>query len=242
MKTTYIYSLSFPEGNIRYIGKSDEPKKRLRNHIYEAKRNKWNSHKNNWIRQLLNEGNKPIIEILEEVEIEKWEDCEKYWINQIKALNFDLVNVNEGGSGIKFHTNITRKLMSEQRKGKNIGKKGNFKKGCVSWNKGLKLKTSLKKGKTFEEMYGKEKSELLKKENGLFKKGNKNNFGKKWSYESVNNISKEYSFVDEKGNIFQGKNLKKFSIENNYNQSHLHSVMSGKRKSHKGLIKKSYIK
>lgn len=138
-RTTYIYSLSYPEGNIRYIGKTNIPKNRIRNHIYEAKRNKWNSHKNNWIKQLLSEGNKPIFNIIEEVDYEKWEDAEIYWIAQFKAWNFDLVNKNPGGIGVKFHTDDTRKKMSEQRKGKNPGKEGNFKKGIIAHNKGKKM-------------------------------------------------------------------------------------------------------
>jgi len=114
---TYIYSLSFPEGNIRYIGKSDEPKKRLRSHIYEAKRNKWNSYKNNWIRQLLAEGNKPIVNIIEEVDDEKWAESEIYWIAQFKVWNFDLVNIAKGGQGIKFYTEEIRKKISESLNG-----------------------------------------------------------------------------------------------------------------------------
>ena len=50
---TFIYGLCDPETNeIRYIGKSNQPKKRLQDHIYSCERTV--THKNNWIKSLLN--------------------------------------------------------------------------------------------------------------------------------------------------------------------------------------------
>ncbi len=39
MKIIYIYSLSDPNGNIRYIGKTTNIKRRLYSHIAESKQN-----------------------------------------------------------------------------------------------------------------------------------------------------------------------------------------------------------
>ena len=65
-KITFIYTISHPLTNeVRYIGKSNTPRKRLFSHI--DKRNKTKSHKNNWIISLLKEDLRPIIEVLEEV-------------------------------------------------------------------------------------------------------------------------------------------------------------------------------
>jgi predicted GIY-YIG superfamily endonuclease len=50
---TYIYTLSDSFGNIRYVGKTDNPIKRLKTHIYESKKLK-KTHKHNWILSLLN--------------------------------------------------------------------------------------------------------------------------------------------------------------------------------------------
>ena len=44
-KTTYIYTISDENGNVRYIGKSNNPKRRIYQHINE----KFNKHKYNWL-------------------------------------------------------------------------------------------------------------------------------------------------------------------------------------------------
>ena len=57
--------LEFPLGNIKYIGKSNEPKKRLKNHLKEAKtRNK--NHRDKWINSL---PESPILKIIEDDEL-----------------------------------------------------------------------------------------------------------------------------------------------------------------------------
>jgi hypothetical protein len=64
--TTFIYSLSDENHNIRYIGKSFNIKKRLRDHICEAKKG-INTRKNRWILSLLNRNIIPLIEIVDEI-------------------------------------------------------------------------------------------------------------------------------------------------------------------------------
>ncbi len=60
----YFYALKDPiTEKIRYIGQTVNPGNRLRNHIYEAKKNNKN-HKERWIIQLLRKNEKPIMEIL----------------------------------------------------------------------------------------------------------------------------------------------------------------------------------
>lgn len=39
MNQTFIYTLSDYNGVVRYIGKTDNPKRRLREHLYESKKN-----------------------------------------------------------------------------------------------------------------------------------------------------------------------------------------------------------
>jgi hypothetical protein len=55
----YIYALIDPRTDeVRYIGKSIEPNKRLKSHIYASSYindSSYNSHKSNWIRKLLSE-------------------------------------------------------------------------------------------------------------------------------------------------------------------------------------------
>lgn len=95
--TTFIYTLSYPNDNIRYVGKSNNPKQRLRAHISFCKKHK--SHKNSWITSLLNIGVVPILDIIDEVPLDNWELYEIYWISQIKTWGFDLTNTSLGGDG-----------------------------------------------------------------------------------------------------------------------------------------------
>lgn len=96
MKTTFIYTLSDIRGDIRYVGKSNTPRKRLYSHIKECKTDN-KSHKINWVKSLINKGELPIIEILEEVSMDDWQSCERYWIDQLKQWGFNLTNIATGG-------------------------------------------------------------------------------------------------------------------------------------------------
>lgn len=118
---TYIYALSFPLGNIRYIGKSNNPVERLRKHCSEAMYRHKNR-KDKWIKSLFPE--KPFLTILEEVEEINWEEREIYWINYFKEQGNDLVNGTSGGEGSdgfrnKKHTEETKNKI----KNKLIGRK-----------------------------------------------------------------------------------------------------------------------
>lgn len=100
--TTYIYALLCPKGEVRYIGKTNEPSKRLRKHISGAKTRKENHHNANWIRSLLAVGEAPTMEVLCAVpENETWQETEKYFIDIYRAMGFRLTNILEGG-GAEF--------------------------------------------------------------------------------------------------------------------------------------------
>jgi len=120
-KITFIYSLEYPLGNIRYIGKSDHPKARLKDHIKEAKqRNK--SHKDKWLNSL---SELPILNIIEETTYADWQAREMYWIKFYKGKGFNLVNGTDGGEGSngflgKTHTIENRKKLAECNKNRII--------------------------------------------------------------------------------------------------------------------------
>lgn len=94
MKNIKIYKLLDPITNeIRYIGKTKNALlKRYKEHIYRAKQ-EHDSHVYCWIRKLLKDNLKPIIELVEECTEENWEEREKYWI----AYYPNLTNVSKGG-------------------------------------------------------------------------------------------------------------------------------------------------
>ena len=101
MEYTYIYSLSDPiTHEIRYIGKTNNIVKRLYGHLTKSNLVKY-THKNNWIKQLLLYGSKPIIEIIDKVPNSEWIFWEIYWISQFKVWGFNLTNLTDGGDTVK---------------------------------------------------------------------------------------------------------------------------------------------
>lgn len=93
----YIYTLSDPETNeIRYVGKSGNPNKRFKTHLYNSKRIKGYIH--NWIKSLLKKNQLPILSIIEECNENNWEEREIYWIKKLREDGFDLVNIADGGN------------------------------------------------------------------------------------------------------------------------------------------------
>ena len=98
---TYIYTLKDPISNeIRYVGKSNNPKQRFKAHLNKCRKHQ--KHKSNWIEKLKKLGLKPIFEIINTVPIDEWKFWEKYWISQMKTWGFNLINYTEGGDGCTF--------------------------------------------------------------------------------------------------------------------------------------------
>jgi hypothetical protein len=109
---TYIYSLSCPFTNdIRYIGKSNNPKNRFNRHIKNAKDGK-TFHCPTWIRSILKLNNIPILNIIEKCAIENWKEKETYWISFYLNKGYDLTNCKNGGDGIGILKEETRQKMS----------------------------------------------------------------------------------------------------------------------------------
>jgi hypothetical protein len=109
--TTYIYGLVDPRtGEVRYIGKSDNPRYRLTHHC----RNRLYTVKGKWIKELIELGTKPDLCIFECVDFDKWEEREKWWIRFYLDNGVDLLNSNLGGSGGSYPDTETRKLVAER--------------------------------------------------------------------------------------------------------------------------------
>lgn len=95
---TYIYGLVDPRTNrIRYIGKADNPQRRLTNHLADARRGVV-SVRCRWLRKLMKLGLVPTVEILEEVPVDRWDEAERWWIARL-SLSHDLTNGTHGGDG-----------------------------------------------------------------------------------------------------------------------------------------------
>ena len=124
MKKTYIYILSEPSTNqIRYVGKTKDPKRRFKRHISE--RFIHDSYKDRWVRKMVENGELPEITVIDTVEDVEWVFWEKFYISYFKFIGCNLTNGTEGGDeppstkGRK-HTIESRMKMSNTKKGKPI--------------------------------------------------------------------------------------------------------------------------
>jgi group I intron endonuclease len=110
-RTTFIYTLSTKEepGNIRYIGKANDPKDREKRHLQPYYLNE-NTYKTNWLKSELKKGNSPILTIVDEVLNSEWQYWETYWIEQFIAWGFKLTNGTAGGEGLV----LTKKLINKR--------------------------------------------------------------------------------------------------------------------------------
>ena len=123
--------------------------------------------------------------------------------------------------------------MSEANMGKGRGRKPWMcgPNGRTPWNKGMvsvfkHKKSSIKKMSTANKgknnsFYGKTHSKAIIKFLRENSKGNENR-------------AKDFILISPSGEIVKGKNLAKFSRENNLESRNLQSVIKGRRKSHKG--------
>lgn len=97
-KATTIYALSEPTGAIRYIGKTLNLKRRFNRHLNDA-RNGARPWVYNWLRNLLKQGFKPVVIVLEECNGDGYEE-EKYHIKLARKDGLKLTNISEGGEGV----------------------------------------------------------------------------------------------------------------------------------------------
>lgn len=123
----YIYCLKHPiTGEIRYIGKTKNPKDRYKKHLssYKLVRNKKNKqYVSRWINKLKYENLEPVMEILIECDRENVNTCEINFIAHYKQF-CKLTNLTIGGEGVE-HSEEERKRISKRMLGNkyNIGRK-----------------------------------------------------------------------------------------------------------------------
>ena len=207
---THIYILKDPFNNeVRYVGKSDNPKERFIEHIKKSKYTK--TYKNNWIQNLLKNEKKPILEIIDIININEWSEKEKYWIKYYKDKGCNLTNLTEGGDGGNFGDKIN-KLISEKLKGRVFSKET------------IKLMSeSAKKRKLTDEG----RKSLSEK-----RKGEKNSmFGRKQSKYCIESKYKPLNQYDLNGNFIKGwGSLKEVSEYLSINRNTIRMCANNQRK------------
>lgn len=194
----YIYGLIDPTTKeLRYIGKSISPTSRLRKHISE--RHVHDSHKDRWIRKLVNANIKPELMIVDIVSEDEWAFWEIFYISYFNDLGVRLTNGTIGGDqppstkGRK-HTEESKRKMSEAKKGKKIPWLNNEKERTQehkdNLSKSLKGRVSVNKGKTFSDEYRKKLSDT---HIGLYVGEKHPMYGKHHTEETKNKLSEHFS-------------------------------------------------
>jgi hypothetical protein len=94
----HVYALIDPRDQlVRYVGWAYNPTRRLQDHLDEARRKE--THKAQWIRQLIEFGLKPSVVVLE-TGTGVWGDAERRWIAKFVTDGADLTNITPGGEGV----------------------------------------------------------------------------------------------------------------------------------------------
>ena len=116
--TTFIYILICPmDGLVKYVGKSNNPEKRTKDHCLDFRC--MDGNKAQWILTLRKEKKKPIMVIVDEVSSFDWKFWEEFYCQYFKSLGYKLYN-KRSRNGLTFANSKT------------------FKKGNVPWNYGIK--------------------------------------------------------------------------------------------------------
>jgi hypothetical protein len=109
-----IYGLRCPLcGDIRYVGRTIDPARRLRDHLDDSRHE---THKTRWLRIVAEAGRVPTLEVLEVVSPDAWQEAERRWIAHFAAMGNNLTNSTVGGYGPGMFTGETRARISASKR------------------------------------------------------------------------------------------------------------------------------
>lgn len=109
-RVVFIYALTDPAGNIRYIGQSVHPEIRYIQHVKESAA----TNKAEWISELLRVGAEPILVILEKTDKKNADYKEKWWITLGRTRGWQLSNMgNPSRSNPDFSALFADQLRQE---------------------------------------------------------------------------------------------------------------------------------
>jgi hypothetical protein len=240
-----IYGLLEPSTReIRYIGKSVNLDTRVRKHLQPSKL-KENTHKNNWLKKLLINDEKPLVVILKEcINEEELNNSEIELIKEYKTIGCRLTNSTNGGDGGK----ISDESLQKMKLTKALNPQESYwlnKKFTEEHSKNI---SNAKKGYKASEKTKKKLSESLKGKNTWSK-------GKKLTSETINKMiearlgkpknNKEVYQLSLDGEIIRLW-VNPYEAEHYFklSPSKIHSVCTGKRKTtggYKWCYKDNYV-
>ena len=229
--TTFIYGLCDPRtGTLRYVGKSNNPVKRLERHLREA-RTLRSCHRHDWLASLLTAGVKPVISILEECAAPKWAEREQFWIAFHRAAGCDLVNNSDGGEGNEGYafSPESRARMSAARKGKPKPEGFGAKISAANAGQALTPEQAERQRKA-------QRAKVITPEHRA--RMTQGHIGLKMSQECLakrsNVRGQEYILISPEGVEHYIKGLCAFCREHGLNHANMSSVLAGRHAHHKG--------
>ena len=106
-RIVYIYALLDPKTNeVRYVGKTTkEPKERYNQHLTTSKKRK--TYVNIWVNDLLNDGFKPIMKVLDSCVDCDWVELERKWTVKLYEENNKLCNLTYIGDKEDRNPNLS---------------------------------------------------------------------------------------------------------------------------------------
>ena len=94
---TYIYALVDPrDQRVRYVGKSNDPERRLTRHYKVATKHLPVAR---WIAKLRRDGLRPIVRTIMQVPGANWQTWERHWIAAFRWAGEELLNITDGSDG-----------------------------------------------------------------------------------------------------------------------------------------------
>jgi hypothetical protein len=227
---------------VRYVGKSNNPKMRFSRHINDPIK----TYKSNWVNYLISQGKLPVLQIIEETDIDHWEEAEKRWIIYFRKIYGDkLTNTTDGGEcgakkGCKGHpcSEEVRKKISEANKGRHQTEEEKTRRIESLRNRSLEEKLETRR-KRSEAMRGRVFTAETRKKISESRKGINNRLGYKHSQETKNKIGRANSNpsietrrkLSEKmrGRKHSEETLKKMSLSNIGKHHHRHTLEARKK-------------
>jgi group I intron endonuclease len=256
-RVIFIYLLRQPgDLAIRYIGKSAKPKKRLWEHITEARSGE-KCHRSNWLRKLLAAGERPILEIIEQATVETWTEREQYWIAFYRAEGCRLVNATDGGEGTlglvpseehrariseanrgRSHSPETRAKMGAAHKGKIVSAETRAKiseetKSRVARPKAVPPTKIYQRSAEWRAKIG-ESNRRRKLSDESKRRISEANTGRALSEETKMRMGQRYEVSCNDGPWETIQNLSRFVADLNLNKCMMYRVLNGTAPHHKG--------
>jgi hypothetical protein len=114
----FIYGLYCPDGELRYIGKANNPKKRFASHMRESRRR---TPLYDWIGSLKKKGLIPTMKVLGETSVSDWPRMEKEFIFNARLSGERILNLADGGEMPKCSSETRSKNGKNSYKGKYPG-------------------------------------------------------------------------------------------------------------------------